>query len=232
MALSSYVVNPALYAKLPYDPHKDFAPITLAVSTPTALVVNPAVPASTVQDLVAFIKENRSKYGFAHGGVGTQGHLTGEQFRMKLGLDLVAVPFGGGGPAIASVLGGHTPIGFIALGAAASSIKSGQLRALAVTGKNRSPLLARVPTMTEAGYPDIVGDNWVGVLAPAGTPKEITSLLHREITESLRDPQIKGVLGELGYEVVATSPKEFAERITSEIDTWGNVIRTANIKMQ
>jgi tripartite-type tricarboxylate transporter receptor subunit TctC len=182
--------------------------------------------------MVTLIKENRNKYGFAHAGIGTQGHLTGEQFRMKLGLDLVAVPFGGGGPAVASVLGGHTPIGFIALAAAASSIKSGQLRALAVTGKSRSPLLAGVPTMAEAGYPDIVGDNWVGVLVPAGTPKEVTSLLHCEITGSLRDSQIKGVLGELGYDVVATTPEEFAERITAEIDAWGQVIRTANIKME
>jgi tripartite-type tricarboxylate transporter receptor subunit TctC len=231
MAFSSYVVNPTLYAKVPYDPHKDFDPVTLAVSTPTALVVNPAVPANTVKDLVGLIKGNPGKYGFAHAGLGTQGHLTGEQFRLKLGLDLVAVPFSGGGPAVSSVLGGHTPIGFIALAATASNIRSGKLRALAVTGKNRPQLLADVPTMTEAGYPDIVGDNWVGVLVPARTPKEITTLLHREIIQILREPSMKEILVGLSYEPLATSPEEFAERITAEIDTWGKVIQAANIKM-
>ena len=231
MALSSYVVNPALYAKIPYDPRKDFDPVTLAVSTPTALVVNPDVPANTVKELVDLIKANSGKYGFAHAGLGTQGHLTGEQFRRKLGLDLVPVPFSGGGPAVSSVLGGHTPIGFIALAAAASNIKSGKLRALAVTGNNRSLLLADVPTMAESGYLDIVGDNWVGVLVPAGTPAEVTKLLHGEIVQILREPHMKNVLVELGYAAVANTPAEFAERINAETDTWGKLIQAANIKM-
>ena len=231
MALSSYVVNPALYSKIPYDPRKDFDPVTLAVSTPTALVVNPDVRANTVKELVDLIKANSGKYGFAHAGLGTQGHLTGEQFRLKLGLDLVPVPFSGGGPAVSSVLGGHTPIGFIALAAAASNIKGGKLRALAITGTSRSLLLADVPTMAESGYPDIVGDNWVGVLVPAGTPAEITKLLHDEIVQILREPQMKSVLAELGYEAVANTPAEFAERIRVETDTWGKLIKAANIKM-
>ena len=231
MALSSYVVNPALYSKIPYDPRKDFDPVTLAVSTPTALVVNPDVRANTVKELVDLIKANSGKYGFAHAGLGTQGHLTGEQFRLKLGLDLVPVPFSGGGPAVSSVLGGHTPIGFIALAAAASNIKGGKLRAVAITGTSRSLLLADVPTMAESGYPDIVGDNWVGVLVPAGTPAEITKLLHDEIVQILREPQMKSVLVELGYEAVANTPAEFAERIRVETDTWGKLIKAANINM-
>jgi tripartite-type tricarboxylate transporter receptor subunit TctC len=231
MALSSYVVNPALYAKIPYDPRKDFDPVTLAVSTPTALVVNPDVPANTVKELVDLIKANSGKYGFAHAGLGTQGHLTGEQFRLKLGLDLVPVPFSGGGPAVSSVLGGHTPIGFIALAAAASNIKGGKLRALAITGNSRSQLLADVPTMAESGYSDIVGDNWVGVLVPSGTPADITKLLHGEIVQILREPQMKNVLAELGYQVVANTPAEFAERIRTERDTWGKLIQADNIKM-
>ena len=230
-ALSSYVVNPALYAKIPYDPRKDFDPVTLAVSTPTALVVNPDVPANSVKALVDLIRANSGKYGFAHAGLGTQGHLTGEQFRLKLGLDLVPVPFSGGGPAVSSVLGGHTPIGFIALAAAASNIKGGKLRALAITGNSRSQLLADVPTMAEAGYSDIVGDNWVGVLVPAGTPAEITKLLHGQIVQILREPQMKNVLAGLGYEVVANTPSEFAERIRTETDMWGKLIQAANIKM-
>ena len=145
----------------------------------------------------------------------------------RVGYDVSAA----GGPAVSSVLGGHTPIGFIALAAAASNIKGGKLRALAITGNNRSQLLADVPTMLEAGYSDIVGDNWVGVLVPAGTPAEITKLLHDEIVQILREPQMKSVLAELGYEAVANTPAEFAERIRVETDTWGKLIKAANIKM-
>ena len=232
MAFSSYVVNPTLYDKLPYDPYKDFEAVTLAVTTPTALIVNPTVPAKTVKELVDLIKASPGKYSFAHAGLGTQGHLTGEQLRLKLGLDLVPVPFSGGGPTVVSVLGGHTPVGFVALGPAAPNIKDGKLRALAVTGKARSPVLPDVPTMAEAGQPDIVGDNWVGVLVPAGTPAEITSLLHREFVQILRETEMKQRLVALGYEPVASTPGEFSELIRAEIEIWGNVIQAANIKMR
>jgi tripartite-type tricarboxylate transporter receptor subunit TctC len=231
MPLNSYVTNPAIYAKVPYDPRRDFDPVTLAVTTPTALIVNPAVPANTIKELVNLIRANRGKYGFAHAGLGTQGHLTGEQFRMKLDLDLVSVPYSGGGPTVASVLAGHTPIGFVALAAAASNIASGQVRALAITGNARSKVLAYVPTTTEGGYPEIVGDNWVGVLVPAGTPKEITGLLYREVAQIIREPKMEEHLAALGYEPVANTPEEFAERIKAEVETWGRVIQAANIMM-
>jgi tripartite-type tricarboxylate transporter receptor subunit TctC len=231
-AFGSFVVNPNLFAKVLYDPVRDFEPVTLAVTTPTALVVNPAVPANTVAELVALIKANPGKYSFAHGGFGAQPHLTGEQFRLALALDLTQVPYSGAGPANASVVAGHTPVGFSSLAGAAPYINDGKLRALAVTSKARSQLLPDVPTMAEAGLANIVGDSWVGVLLPAGTPHDIVSLLHREIVEIIAQPDMKERLATLGYEPVASTPEEFAQVIKDELDTWGKVIRAAGIKLQ
>ena len=231
-AFSSFVVNPSLFAKVPYDPVKDFAPVTLAVASTHVLTVNPSVPANSVKDLVELIRANPGKYSFASGGTGTQAHLLGEQFRLSLDLDLVHVPFNGAGPAMASVVAGHAPVGFSTLASAAAQITGGQVRALAVTSKVRSQLLPNVPTTAEAGYPDIEGDGWVGVFAPAGTPKEIVTLLHREIVKIIALPDMKERLPTLGFEPVASTPEEFAERIKVEVETWGRVIRGANIKAQ
>jgi tripartite-type tricarboxylate transporter receptor subunit TctC len=232
VAFSSFVVNPTLFDKLPFDPIKDFEPVTLAVSSTTVLVVHPSLPATTVKELVALIKQNPGKYNFASAGTGTQSHLAGEQFRLLLGLDLVHVPFNGGAPAVASVIAGHTPIGFTSPTAAMEHVKDGKVRALAVTGKARSQTMPEVQTMTEAGYPDIKGDSWVGLLAPTGTPKEIVSRLNREIVAVLALADMRERLLTLGYDPVASTPEEFAQRIRDEIRLWGDIIRQANIKPQ
>ena len=231
-AFSSYVVNPTLFNKIPYDPNKDFEPVTLAVTSTTVVTIHPSVPAKSVKDLVALIRANPGKYSYSSAGAGTQAHLAGEQFRLSFGLDLVHVPFNGGGPAIAAVVGGHTPIGFGSPAASIPQIKEGNVRALAITSKTRSQILPDVPTMTEAGYPEIEGDSWVGVLVPAGTPKDIISLLHREIVRIIALPDMKSRLGELGYDPVASTPEEFATRIKVEIENWAKVIRAANIKAE
>ncbi|MEA3070031.1 MAG: hypothetical protein QOD29_1477 [Alphaproteobacteria bacterium] len=229
-AFSSYVVNPTLFDRVPYDPYKDFDPVTLAVSSTTVLSVNPSVPATTVSELVALIRAGGSKYSFATGGTGSQTHLAGEQFRLALNLDLVHVPFNSGGPAVAAVVAGHAPIGFNALTPAVPQIKDGRLRALAVTSNMRSQILPEVPTMTEAGYPGIAGDSWVGVLVPAGTPQAIIALLHSEIARIIAVPDMKERLATLGFEPVVSTPQEFGAQIRAEIERWGNVIRAANIK--
>jgi tripartite-type tricarboxylate transporter receptor subunit TctC len=232
VTFSSFVVNPTLFDKLPFDPIKDFEPITLAVSSTTVLVVNPSLPVRNVKELVAFVKANPGKHNFASAGTGTQSHLAGEQFRLSLGLDLVHVPFSGGAPSVASVIAGHTPIGFTSPTAAAPQIKDGKLRALAVTGHTRSQTLPNVETMTEAGFSDIKGDSWVGLLFPAGTPKELVNLLNQEVVAILALPDMRERLATLGNDPVASTPEEFAQQIKNEIQMWGDVIRRANIKPQ
>jgi len=229
-AFSSHVVNPTLFARVPYDPIKDFDPVTLAVASTTVLTVNPSVPAKTVKELVDLIKANPGKYSFGSAGAGTQAHLAGEQFRLSLGLDLVHVPFGGGGPAVAAVVAGHTPISFVSPQAAMQHVREGTVRALAVTSKTRSQIFPDVPTMAEAGYPEIEGDGWVGILVPAGTPAEVIAILYGESVKILAQPDMKERLAALGYDVVASTPKEFAARIAAEIEMWAKVIRAANIK--
>jgi tripartite-type tricarboxylate transporter receptor subunit TctC len=229
-AFSSSVVNPTLFGKIPYDPYKDFDPVTLAVTSTTVVTVNPSVPARTINELAAEIKSHPGKYSFSSAGAGTQANLAGEQFRQLLGLDLVHVPYNGGGPAIAAVVAGHTPIGFSSPAASLPHIKEGTVRALAITRETRSQLLKDVPTMAEAGYPEIKGDSWVGVLAPAGTPKDILALLNSEITTILAQPDLQERLATLGYDLVGSTPEAFTARINAEIETWAKVIRAANIK--
>jgi tripartite-type tricarboxylate transporter receptor subunit TctC len=228
----SYVVNPALYDKVPYDPKKSFDPVTLATRTTVLLAVNPSVPAHTVEDFIALIKANPGKYNYAAAGVGSPGHLVGEQFRLSFGLDLPQIPFNGASLAVGSTVAGHTPIAFVALTPAISLIREGKLRALAVMSKTRAQALPDVPTMAEAGYPGIECENWFGVLVPAGTPKEITTLLNREIARIIGLPDTKERLATLGLDPVGSTPEEFAEVIKAEVEKWGKVIRLANIRAQ
>jgi tripartite-type tricarboxylate transporter receptor subunit TctC len=231
-AFSSHVVNPTLFRRVPYDPIKDFEPVTLAVASTEVLTVNPAVTARTVKELVDFIKANPGKYSYSSAGTGTQSHLAGEQFRLSLGLDLVHVPFNGGAPAVYAVLAGHTLMSFNSPAAAMEHVKAGTVRALAVTSKTRSQIFPDVPTMAEAGYPQVEGDSWVGILVPAGTPADIVAALYRTSAKILAQPDMKERLTALGYDVVASTPEEFATRIKVEIEMWAKVIRSANIKAE
>jgi tripartite-type tricarboxylate transporter receptor subunit TctC len=231
-AFSSHVTNPFIFDKVPYDPLKDFSPITLAVNSPAVLTVYPAFPAKTIQDLVALIRAHPGKYTFASGGTGTQPHLAGEQFRLALGLDLVHVPYNGGGPALVSAVAGHTPICFTTLTPAVPLLREGKLRGLAVTGRTRSPTVPDVPTLAEAGHPEIEGDTWVGVLAPAGTDGQIVTLLNREIVKILKLPAMKERLVTLGYEPVGSTPDAYAAQIRTEMTKWEKLIRAAGIQIQ
>jgi tripartite-type tricarboxylate transporter receptor subunit TctC len=232
MVNPSYVINPTLYDKVPYDLHRDFDPVTLAVATTLVLTVHPSVPARTVKELVALIKANPGKYSYASPGTGTPGHLVGETFRLSLGLDLVHVPFNSAGLAVGSSVAGHTPICFASPSPAAQQVDDGKLRGLAVTSKTRSQALPDVLTMAEAGYPDIAGDNWQGVVVPAGTPKEIIAYLHREIVAIIALAEVRERLAVLGFEPVASTPEEFAARAQLEFETWAKVIRGSGIKAQ
>ena len=228
---SSYVVNPSLYAKVPYDPAKDLIPVTVAGDIPNTLVVHPSVPAQNVKELVAVMKANPGKYNnFAHAGVGTTPHLSGELFKLTAGVDMVHVPFAGAGPAMQSTVAGHTPIMFTTLAPSVPQIKAGKLRSLAVMAAKRSPAVPDVPTMAEAGFPDQEANTFVAVLMPAGTPKPILDLLHGEIIAALKLPFIRERFSAIGVDVVGNTPDEFAALIRAEIPKWGTVIRDANIK--
>jgi tripartite-type tricarboxylate transporter receptor subunit TctC len=232
VAVNSHIINPTLFDHVPYDPYNDFEPVTLAVAFASVLAVNPSLPASTVKDLVTLIKSNSGKYSYASPGTGTPSHLLGEQFRMTLGLDLVHVPFGGSGPAMASVVAGHTPIGFAALSAAAPYAADGKLRALAVMSKTRSQTLPDVSTIAEAGYPGLDGDGWIGVLVPAGTPTWIVTLLNREIVKATMQPDLSERLAAIGLGRVASTPEELARQMRAESEKWKKVIRAAGLKAE
>jgi tripartite-type tricarboxylate transporter receptor subunit TctC len=230
---TGFIVNPSLYARgVPYDPIKDFAPVTLVATSPNVLTVNPDVPARTVQELIALVKANPGKYSFAQPATGSTPHLNGELFKLAFGLDLAMVPFNGAAPAITSTIGGHTPMAFTALPPAISNIKDGKLRALAVLSLNRVQALPDVRTAAESGIPGHEGDTLTGVVVPAGTPREIIDRLNAEIKKLIALPEVKERLEALGFNPVANRPEEFGERIRTEMGKWAKVIRDANIKIE
>jgi tripartite-type tricarboxylate transporter receptor subunit TctC len=224
--------NPFLYAHVGFDPLKDFDAVTLAAATPVVLAVNPEVPAKTVKELVAWIKANPGKASYASPGTGTPPQLTGALFVHALNLDLVHVPFSGGGTAVEATVGNHTPISFGAMAPAVPLIKAGQLRALAVTGKARSPALPDVPTMAEAGYPEVEGATWTAVAVPAGTPKDITARLHDMIVTALAQQDVKDKLAAMAYAPIGNSPADCAAFFKSEMEKWGKVIKDAGLKAE
>lgn len=229
---TGFMINPSLFAKVPYDAVKDFAPITVVATSANVLSVHPPLPARTLRELVDLIKAGPTKYNFASPGIGSTPHLAGELLRVTQGLDLVPVVFTGAGPAIQSTIGGHTPITITSVAPAIPQIKEGTLRALAVTSEKRLAALPDVPTMAEAGFPGHVSSTITGILAPAGTPNDILALLHREILKAVALPDVRERLDKLGFDIVANSPDQFADQIKAEMAKWAKVIRDAKIKVE
>jgi tripartite-type tricarboxylate transporter receptor subunit TctC len=227
---TSFVVNPNLYEKVPYDPFKDFQPVSLAVTTTQVLVVHPDLPAKTVEELVALVKAKPGTYSIASPGIGTPGHLTGELCKMAARVDLQHVPFGGAGPAINSTVAGHTPIAFGSPASTVPQTQGGKLRALAVASKTRLAALPDVPSMPQAGYPDVECDAWVGCVASAALPKEVVTLLHAEMAKAVLLPDVKQRLTGLGFEPFAPSLEDSAIRIRTESDKWAKLIRATGMK--
>ena len=229
---TGFMVNMSLYASVPYDAVKDFAPVTMVAFSPNVITVNPSVPAKNVKELIALIKANPGKYSFAGPGIGSTPHLSGELFKQIFGLDMVHVPFPGAAQAVQSTVGGHTQIAFTALPPALANIKDGKLRALALLAVGRSTELPDVPTMQEAGYLDQEADTLTGVLTPAGTPKEIVNLLQREIAKAVAQPAVTSNLLKLGFVPVADKPEVFGARIKSEIAKWSKVVHEAHLRIE
>ncbi len=233
LAISTgFFVNPSLYAKVPYDPVTSFAPISLVATSPNLVMVNNAVPAKTLGELIELVRANPGKFSYAQPGLGSTSHLSGELLKLRYGLDLVTVPFGGGPPAIASVIGGHTPIGITALPAALPNVKEGKLRALAITSARRIPALPDVPTMAEAGAVDQESETLNGLLAPHGTPQDIVGRLYHEVAAIMTLPDVLERLGAVGFEPIITTPDQFSARIKTEMEKWSQVIRQAHIRIE
>ena len=227
-----FVSAQSLYGNVSYDAARDFAAVAVGGVTGQALAVHPSVPAKTVKELIAVIRANPGKYSYASGGVGTGAHLIGELFRLSLKLDLVHVPFGGGGPAILATVGNQTPIVFGSPAAIIPFATDGKLRVLAAATKKRLPGLPNVPTMSEEGLPDIQSDTWVGFVAPAKTPADIIQRLNQETASVVALQDVKDRLLGLGFEPTTYTPAEMANIIRADIPKWAGVIRDAGIAPQ
>jgi len=229
---SGFVVNPSMYAQVPYDPVRDFAPISYLANVPSLLVAHPSVPATTVKELVAMSKANPGKLNYASAGYGSHQHLVGELFRLSTGADATHVPFNGGNPAMLAVLGGQVQVGITALPTALSNLAAGKLRALAVTSEARSSALPGVPTFSEAGFAGLESDQLIGLLAPAGTPRAVVARLHAEAVKTIGTAEARKKLADLGFVVVGSTPEEFARQIEVQSVKWGKVVREAGIRAQ
>jgi tripartite-type tricarboxylate transporter receptor subunit TctC len=230
VASSSFMVNPSLYATPPYDPYKDFAPVTRAAATPNIIVVHPSIPAKTIKELIDLIKANPGKYSIANPGIGTTPQLATELLKLTYHLDATSIPFGGSGPEIQSALGAQTPIAFSTLPPTTTQVLAGNLHGLVITAAKRTAALPNVPTMPESGIQGQESETMQGILVPAGTPQAIIDLLNREIVKVMHLPDVKAKCLELGFDVVADSPPDFAAYIKSDVNKWAKVIADAKIE--
>jgi len=226
--LSSHTINPKLYPHLPFDAEKDFSAVSLAAYIPQILVAHPSVPVNNVQELIAYAKSQPGKLNYASVGVGSPAHVAGELFKLRTGVDIVHVPYKGGGPAIAGVLGGQVQFAIVSLPAALQQVKAGQLKAIAVAGDKRSIAAPDVPTMKEQGV-DCVVNSWYGALVPAKTSPAIIAKLNGAMTKVLATPDLRDKLLLQGAEATSTTPAEFEKLIRDELKQWEYVIREAKI---
>jgi len=229
--VGTHAINQSLYAKMPYDTIKDFAPITRVAMVPNLLVVNPAQPYKSVKELVAYAKANPGKINFASSGNGTSIHLSGELFKQMTGVDMQHVPYRGSAPALTDLIGGQTQIMFDNMPSSIPYVRDGRLRALAVTTTRRSPALPDVPTISEAGVPGFEATSWFGLLAPAGTPATIIARLNASVLKALADPEVKKKLVEQGAEPSGETPEQFAAFIKAETVKWGEVVKRSGAKI-
>ena len=231
VAAGSLAINPSLYGKLPYDAVKDFSPVTLVASAPLLVVAHPALAAASIRELITLAKAKPGQIHYASGGNGSPSHLIMELFKSMAGVDLVHVPYKGGGPVLNAVLSGEvqlTPGGILAM---MPHVKAGKLKALAVTGSRRSPAAPEFPTVAESGLPGFAASGWWGVLAPAGTPKAIVTRLHSELARLLQAPELRDRLARDGIDTVGNSPEEFDAYIRQEIKTWAKVVKDSGARI-
>lgn len=223
-------VNVTLFNKLPYDPQKDLIPITLAVTTPQFLTVNPTLPVHTVAEFVQYVKERPGKLSYGSISIGSASHLTMEMFKSAAGLNIVHIPYKGSAPAVSDLLAGNVQAAFLVPGNVLPYLKDGKLRVIASTGRHRFPATPDVPTLIESGFKDFEATAWIGFLAPAGTPRTIIDRYHTELVRALHMPDVTKRLTDLQFEVVASTPEAFGQYIRWETPRWAKVIRDTGAK--
>jgi len=228
---STFGVNPGLYKKLPYDPFKDIAPITLLAAAPNILVVHPSLPVRSVQELTALARAKPGYLNFGSSGNGGSPHLAGELYKLRTGVSMVHVPFKGAPAAQTALIAGEIHLNFSSMPSAIGHVRAGRMRAIAVTGAKRSPATPELPTMMEAGIRDFETSAWQGFFAPAGTPPGIVKVLNREATRAMLSPELKDRLAPEGAEAVGNSPEEFRIWLKQEITKWAAVIKAANVRI-
>jgi len=231
LVATSFTVNPSAYSKLPFDPVKDFAPISLVSRLPNMLVVNSKLPVNSVKELIDYLKARPGQVNFSSIGYGSTQHLAGELFKSVAGVNMVHVPYKGSGPSMMSVVSGETSVTFDSVFLLTPQVKAGKLRALAATGMKHTPLVPNLPTASESGLPGFDVGGWVGFLAPAATPREIIQKWHREVARIVQLPEVRDRQISQGLEPVGSTPEYFAELIKSEIAKWGKVVKQAGIRL-
>src|SRR5262245_27346749 len=225
-------MNAVVQPRLPYDPLKDFAPISNYADSAFILSVHPSVPAQSVLELVALAKARPGQLTYATFGVGSSAHLIAELFSMNAGIKMVHAPYKGSAPAVADLLAGQVMLMFDSMQSQMPQVRAKRLRALGIAAERRSPAAPDVPTIAEAGLPGVLGGSWYGLLAPAGTPREVIARLHAELMRALADPEVRERFTSVGTEVVGNTPEEFAAQIRADIEKWGQVVRTAGIRAE
>jgi tripartite-type tricarboxylate transporter receptor subunit TctC len=230
-SIGTHGINPSVYAKMPFDPLRDFVPITFVASNINVLVVNPSVPAHNVQQLIAYAKANPGKLSYGSAGTGTSQHLAGELFKQLTGVEMTHVPYKGAGPAVTDLIAGQIPLMFADISASLGHIRAGKLRALGVTTRERTPLLD-VPTVIEQGVADFDVNAWFGLMAPAGTPRDIVTRLSTESAKALNLPATRERLQSLGLNPAPNTPEEFAHFIRGELERWAKVAKAVNIRAE
>jgi len=229
--LGPFAVNQSLFRKVPYDSQRDFAPITLTGASSHVLVVHPSMPVKSMPDLIVLAKQRPGQMTFASSGIGNATHLTGELFKSMAGLDVVHVPYKGGGAAVADLIGGHVAFSFASMPSAMPHVRAGRLRALAVAPAQRVSTAPELPTVAESGLPGFSSEDWQGVLAPAKTPQDIVMRLNGEIHKVLGAPEVREKLDTQGFQVRLSTPQQFADLIRSESAKWAKIVKDANIRI-
>ena len=227
-----FVVNPSLYPKIPFDPERDFAPVSLLGSSPFVLVVHPSVPARSVQELIALAKAHPGKLNYSSAGNGSNLHVAAELFKNLTGTNIVHVPYGGGGPALIAMLNGETGVSFLSLVAVTGHVANGRMRALGVTSAKRSTVMPNLPTIAEQGVAGYDFGAWFGVYAPAATPAPAIRTLNEAITRALRDPVVAERFAKEGAEIVASSPDGLARHLKAELALWAKVVKSAGLRIE